>query len=106
MFWLYLLLRPSCRYVTVRYVHVYWRHPRFHHALYWLTGLAFLELAAWFMLAELAVYTIAAWWLLWLLARAVTAVTGHWRTVPARWVSALASMRPAWPKIAATGVRP
>jgi hypothetical protein len=100
MFWLCLLLRPRCRHVTVRYVHVYWAHPRFHSALYWLTGLAFFELAFWYAAAEL----LGCWWVLWLAARTVTAITGHWRTVPDGWVSALASMRPVWPKIAATGV--
>lgn len=63
MFWLYLLLRPRRRYVTVN--HVRWKHPRFHRGWYWLTGAFLVELAAW----ELAGELLAAWWLLWLAAR-------------------------------------
>ena len=91
MFLLCAFLLMRHRHVTIR--HVYWRHPRFHHALYWVSGLAFLEIAAWWLAAEL----LGLWWLAWLLAQGVTAIVRRRRYVSPQWTRTLAAARPVWP---------
>jgi len=86
----FLLARPR----TINVRHVHWKHPRFHHALYWLSGLAFCEIALWYMAAEL----LGLWWLAWLGARLAVTLAGHGRPVPQQWHEVIRATRPIWPR--------
>jgi hypothetical protein len=102
MFWLILLARPRRRRITINHVH--WKHPRLHNPWYWLSGLAFTEVALWMcagMLAAMAVEfageLLAIWWLLWLAAKGTAALVARWRHVPEPVSDAITACRPLWP---------
>lgn len=102
MFWfcMYLLARPRHpRRATVS--HVRWKRPRFHSPWYWVSMLAFAELALWLMAFELAGELLGLWWLLWLGYRAAVMAAGdHW-SIPGPCYRAIAATRPVWPKATA-----
>jgi hypothetical protein len=103
MFWfaMYLMARPRYpRRITVNHVH--WQHPRFHNPWYWLTGLAFMELALWLMVFEIAGEGLALWWLLWWVAKRIVFFAGDHRPVPGGAYRMLDATRPVWPRREAT----
>jgi hypothetical protein len=105
MFWLILLALPHHRH--------YHRHGRFRHPLYWLSGLAFLELTLWCAVIEVAGELLAVWWVLWWASRGLAAAgQAMWEaTQPASagapdWKGAVDGARPPWPRRPAAQGRP
>jgi hypothetical protein len=100
MFWLYLLCRPRRRH---HHVHIHLgagharpprKHARFCNVWYWLSGLALMELLAWYAAGEL----LGMWWLLWWVARKAVFLVGDHRSVPGAAYRMIDATRPVWPK--------
>ena len=97
MFWLFLLLRPRHHHHHVR---AHRRHARFRNPWYWLSMLAFMELAVWLAVFEFAGEVLGVWWLLWWAARKSVFFAGDHRSVPGGAYRFIDATRPVWPKAA------
>jgi hypothetical protein len=98
MFWLlYLMTRQrQPRRITVN--HVRWKRPRFHNPWYWISTLAFLELAMWLVAFEIAGELLGIWWLAWWGYRAAVMAAGDRWSLAGGWYRVIPATRPVWPK--------